>query len=143
MTQPHLRLPSPDRRVPRRRRRLLPLGALLAAVMATPACGDDDASALGVGGSCGSNSDCPDEAPTCLTNFKGGYCGIKDCKGDGDCPEGAGCVAHTDGTSYCFLICADKEECNENRGADEESNCSANVTFTSGRKGDKACVPPA
>ncbi len=108
------------------------------------ACADDEgteADELGVASQCGSNDDCHEDQ-ACLTQFKGGYCGIADCMVDDDCPEGSACVAHSDGVNYCFRICGDKSECNRNRDADNEANCSANVTFTDGG-GGKACVPPS
>lgn len=108
------------------------------------ACGDDEgteADDLGVGGQCGSADDCHEDQ-MCLTQFKGGYCGQVDCVVDDDCPDGSACVAHTDGTNYCFRICHDKSECNRNRDPDNEANCSANITFTDAG-GGKACVPPS
>lgn len=108
------------------------------------ACGEDDgteADELGVAAQCGSADDCREDQE-CLSQFKGGYCGIADCMIDDDCPEGSACVAHTDGANYCFRICGDKSECNRNRDAHNEANCSANVTFTDGG-GGKACVPPS
>ena len=125
---------------------------------ATLACGEDDegleADKLGVGGACALVEDCPVVEQTnmdgeteevqlqCLDSFKGGYCGIADCGADADCPDGARCVAHTDGTNYCFRVCVDKSECNANRGLDVEANCSANIVFVDSG-GGKACVPPA
>ena len=111
------------------------------------ACGPQDdegteADELGVGASCASNDDCELEEQTCLTQFKGGYCGLEGCEIDDDCPQGSGCVAHTDGQNYCFRLCVNKSECNLNRGPDEESNCVASVSFTDGG-GGKACVPPS
>jgi len=122
------------------------------------ACGEEDRSAeadkLGVGGECEMNEDCPAVDRTnmegeleevqlqCLDSFKGGYCGIADCVVDADCPDGARCVAHTDGMNYCFRVCVDKSECNANRGPDVEANCSANIDFVDAG-GGKACVPPA
>ena len=106
------------------------------------ACHDGvEADELGVGAQCSGNDECL-EGQSCLTAFKGGYCGIMDCVDDLDCPEGSACVAHDDGVNYCFRICTDKSECNVNRGPDVESNCSANVTFVDGG-GGKACVPPS
>ena len=83
------------------------------------------------------------QAMMIATMNKGGYCGLTGCKADGDCPESSKCVTHTDGKNYCFRSCADKAECNANRDADNESNCSSNVTFADGSKSGKACVPPS
>jgi hypothetical protein len=113
------------------------------------ACGDDDddrgataADKIGVGAMCKVNADCLD-GQICLLNFKGGYCGLKDCTGLADCPNGSDCVEHTDGLKYCFRICVDKAECNRNRDLDFESNCSSNITFVEGKPSYKACVPPS
>lgn len=108
-------------------------------------CGDnEEADVLGVGAECTAADQCDDRTDQeCLTNFTGGYCGIRDCVSDDDCPEASACIAHTDGTNYCFRTCLDKPECNENRSVDSESNCSANVTFVDGAQGRKACVPPS
>ena len=68
--------------------------------------------------------------------------GVQDCTDDAGCPQGSACVAHDDGVNYCFRVCANKSECNYNRAADNESNCSSNITFVEGG-GGKACVPPS
>ncbi|MBK7579763.1 MAG: hypothetical protein IPI67_06085 [Myxococcales bacterium] len=122
---------------------------LLALPTSLAACGDDDnggggteADKIGVGASCNVNEDCAVKGQTCLP-FKGGYCGLADCTADADCPQGSACVSHDDGKNYCFRICLDKSECNYNRPVDLASNCSSNVTFVEGKKGNKACVPPS
>ena len=92
-------------------------------MMAAGAC-SDNADDLGVGAQCASNDQCSSDPKqqTCLA-FKGGYCGISGCTHDSDCPESSACIAHTDGTNYCFRTCADKPDCNANRDAENESNC--------------------
>ena len=111
-------------------------------------CGDDDddgsteADKRGVGAACTKNEDCSEPGQSCLA-FKGGYCGIANCTGDIDCPQGSACVAHTDGTNYCFRICIDKVECNRNRPVDAEANCSSNIDFVDNPGNVKACVPPS
>ena len=110
-------------------------------------CGDEpenEADRLGVGAACAVDTDCQD-TQSCLLDFKGGYCGIKACKSDADCPEVSACVAHDDGSNYCFRTCTDKPQCNANRAADNESNCSSSVVFTDAEtnKSVKACVPPS
>ncbi len=118
-------------------------------------CGDDGggvgtmADRYGVGAECGSDEDCEQTAlgvaESCLTQFKGGYCGIADCSGDSDCPGGSKCVAHDDGVNYCFRTCQEKPECNLHRDADREANCSSSITYVEPADGgvdDKACVPP-
>lgn len=107
-------------------------------------CGDGgtEADKAGVGSECASVDDCED-GQDCLV-FKGGYCGIEDCVSDDDCPDGSLCVAHTDGTDYCFLVCDTKSDCNINRSAENESNCSSNIDFVENQAGNpKACVPPS
>jgi len=118
------------------------------AIAPLAACGDDDnnggteADRHGIGAICSANEDCFEQGQTCLP-FKGGYCGVADCTGDEMCPSGARCVAHTDGKNYCFRVCTDKTQCNFNRPLEFESNCSSNITFVSGGKSTKACVPPS
>lgn len=109
------------------------------------ACGDD-ADDLGVGAQCTMDTECnTDLMQVCLMQFKGGYCGIKGCLTEADCPDLSSCVAHTDGMNYCFRNCIDKAECNANRDPANESNCSSNITFVEPDKntGLKACVPPS
>lgn len=111
-------------------------------------CGDDstetEADRLGVGAACSANADCQ-EAQSCLTEFKGGYCGLADCVSDKDCPEPSACVTHDDGKNYCFRTCGTKDDCNANRSSDNEANCSSSVTFTEAdaNKQTKACIPPS
>lgn len=126
-------------------------------IIALMACGNSNtADELGVAAECATTEDCPviewgadsgDEETQleCLTQFAGGYCGLSPCQGGGDCPEGSICVAHTDGENYCFRACEDKPECNENRTADNEANCSANFAWANpdDDNGERACIPPS
>ncbi|MBN2344003.1 MAG: hypothetical protein JXR45_21095 [Deltaproteobacteria bacterium] len=125
-----------------------------AGLFAWAGCGDDpppgtEADHVGVGAECVTNEDCPqpvdDSVPAqiCLQQFDGGYCGIEDCTGNDDCPDGSACVAHDDGVNYCFRVCLDKSECNLNRTIDNQSNCSSNITFVDPNTNVKACVPPS
>ena len=128
----------------------------LMVVGAVAGCGGDEgtvADRIGVGAECtvDPSADPPSTCPVvemdvqldCLTQFKGGYCGLEGCTGDVECPDGSACIAHTDGENYCFRVCQDKPECNRNRSADNESNCSANIVFVDDRNERKACVPPS
>lgn len=117
----------------------------LAIVIFLAACGDDstEADRLGIGAQCTESNECDTEMGQSCLQFKGGYCGEAACLHDTDCPEASACIAHTDGTNYCFRTCADKAECNENRDVENEANCSSNVTFVDGTMGRKACVPPS
>ena len=129
--------------------RTMSLGLLMAVLcLGVQACGDDDdgteADRLGVGAQCIDSTECDQETQqVCLTQFRGGYCGLTGCQGDNDCPEASACVTHDDGSNYCFRICADKAECNANRDLDNESNCSSSTTFVDGAQGRKACIPPS
>jgi len=119
------------------------------------ACGDDDGTAdrVGIAATCTVDEDCRsfDLADggvlqlQCLTQFKNGYCGLPGCTTTADCPVDSICVAHTDGTNYCFRVCADKPECNANRGPDEEANCSSSFDWAepADDMGEKACIPPS
>ena len=128
--------------------------ALGAAVVAgAGGCGSSDETAAdraGVGAECTVAGEC--ESPSedvvleCLTEFKGGYCGLEGCDEDADCPEGSGCVAYAaDGLSgnYCFRLCRDKPECNRNRTPENESNCVSSITWVEPPQDRKACVPPS
>jgi hypothetical protein len=126
-------------------------GALVVTAMVV-ACGDDDgpppgseADWHGVGAACSTDADClEEEGQRCLTDFSGGYCGIRDCTADEDCPQGSACVTHDDGVNYCFLLCIDKPDCNRNRPPSAESNCVGSITFVeSNHNNDKACEPPS
>ncbi|MBP7380769.1 hypothetical protein KBA39_00045 [Myxococcota bacterium] len=116
---------------------------------------DNDAMDRGVGEACVVTSDCrnddlnyeddvvePLELLECLTEFKGGYCGLKGCQDHADCPEGSKCVVgETD--NYCFLVCVDKPDCNKYRSVDNEANCSGSAELIDGAKEIKVCVPPS
>jgi hypothetical protein len=126
-----------------------------------PSCGSglcngtegSDATSIGIGASCGNDEACTNASSkcldsttatlSCLTNFKGGYCGRKSCTGNKDCASGSACVAHTDGSNYCFLTCSDKSQCNTKRSKDVEANCSSSVTFIDANTSTKACIPPS
>ncbi len=109
-------------------------------------CGGKNANDQLIGGECLSAEDCDDgddDTPPldCLAEFKGGTCGRRDCAADEDCPKGSICV-DLEGTTYCFLVCTQKSQCNENRTLENEANCSSNVDPVGGGT-DKVCVPPA
>lgn len=114
----------------------------LLAILLGAACGGN-ADDLGVGAQCTMNDDCNqnDGAQTCLS-FKGGYCGLKGCTHDADCPANSACITHDDQMNYCFRICVDKIDCNANRDPANEANCSSSATFVDGTMGRKACIPP-
>jgi hypothetical protein len=118
---------------------ILPFGLLT--------CGDDEAGTeaqrRGVGAECVTDGDCTEEGQECLTQFKGGYCGIQGCEQDADCPQGSACITHDDQNNYCFLICSNKDQCNLLRSEENEANCSSSVDFVEEADGRKVCVPPS
>ena len=128
----------------------------LAASLFAVACGDDsdddgsgsEAVRRGVGAACNSDSDCTEEGQVCLTEFKGGMCGIADCTSSSACPSGSVCVADPDfSRNYCLLVCDMKEDCNVHRPAEDEANCSSTLNEIDGAGGDagsdpKVCRPP-
>jgi hypothetical protein len=101
----------------------------------------------GVGASCATSADClqPEDQSfeqECLTAFTGGYCGLMDCGSNADCPHGSACARY-EGATYCFRQCVDKAECNANRPASVQSNCSSNIDFVESGTRGKLCVPPS
>lgn len=126
--------------------------AVVAVCVVLCGCGDDEdlnaSDRLGVGAECASDDDCLREGDgginlSCLPQFKGGYCGLENCDGNEDCPERSACVAHDDGSHYCFRSCTDKPECNLNRTPDNEANCSSSVEYVDENTPGKSCVPPS
>ena len=119
------------------------LFALLVAV-GLGSCGSDTSEAIkrGVGAECNASLACTETNQVCLTAFAGGYCGVSACTHDTDCPAGSACVTDDNQTNYCFLICADKPECNVRRSVDNESSCTSSLTFIDGTMGRKVCRPP-
>lgn len=104
--------------------------------------GGSEAVRRGVGAECLRDTDCTENGQRCLTGFKGGYCGISPCAHDTDCPQGSACVTEDDGSNYCFLVCADKVECNPHRSVENEASCNSSLTFVDGTMGRKVCRPP-
>ena len=73
------------------------MGSVVLGLAAGCGDGETEADRQGVGAECTAPGQCesPDEIElACLTQFKGGYCGLEGCMGDGDCPEGSACIAH-------------------------------------------------
>jgi hypothetical protein len=112
--------------------------------------GCSSANQLGVGAECTADNQCG-KAQKCLTQFKGGYCGLSDCTKDSDCPSESACISAAASTAdggtstqtFCFLVCTDKPQCNANRTVANEANCSSSADFVDGGQGRKACVPPS
>jgi hypothetical protein len=116
---------------------------MAAVVLAVGACGGgSEANRRGVGAECTKNEDCTEAGQTCLTAFKGGYCGIAGCLHDTDCPQGSACITEDNGMNYCFLVCSDKPQCNDHRSLDDEASCTSSLTLVDGTMGRKVCRPP-
>lgn len=130
------------------------IALILVACCFATACGaddDDDGAAneavrRGVGAACTADPDCTEPGQTCLTDFKGGMCGIADCTSSAECPDGSVCVADPDlARNFCLLVCNDKADCNVHRSAAEEANCSSTLNeIDMGGTGTdpKVCRPP-
>jgi hypothetical protein len=100
-----------------------------------------EANRRGIGAECGVTADCSEVGQVCLTEFKGGYCGVSGCLHDTDCPQGSACVTDNQ-VNYCFLVCAQKSDCNLHRSVDNESDCTSSLTFIDGTMNRKVCRPP-
>jgi len=122
------------------------MGRILCAFIVVVLCGcgggTSEAIRRGVGAECNADLMCTESGQACLPQFKGGYCGVSACVHDSDCPQGSACVTEDDQINYCFLICVDKPDCNVNRSAANESNCTSSLTFVDGTNGLKVCRPP-
>lgn len=120
-------------------RMLLALGLALIG-----SCGNGGSEAVrrGVGAECQGDTDCAETGQRCLTDFKGGYCGVSPCVHDTGCPQGSACVTEENGVGYCFLVCVDKSDCNVHRTLENESSCNSSLTFVDGAMGRKVCRPP-
>ena len=105
--------------------------------------GGSEAQRRGVGAECAKDSDSSEAGQRCLTQFKGGYCGVAPCTADIDCPSGSACVVHSDASNYCFLICTDKPDCNRSRSVVNEANCSSSAVLVEEPKDRKVCSPPS
>jgi hypothetical protein len=103
--------------------------------------GQSPANQLGVGADCTMSSECTQPGQVCLTEFKGGYCGISGCLHDTDCPQGSACVTDNQ-TNFCFLVCAQKTDCNLNRSVANEADCTSALPFVDGAMNRKVCRPP-
>ncbi len=117
----------------------------LVLMVLTLGCGDSgsEAQKRGVGAACDTTHECTETGQSCLTQFKGGYCGVAGCTTDANCPAGSACVTHDDGMNYCFLVCNVKADCNRSRGVDVEANCSSTAVLVAEPKDRKICSPPS
>lgn len=93
-----------------------------------------------IGAACGEELPCPGDLD-CLDDFDGGYCGRRDCAGDGDCPDDARCVT-IDDVNICVKTCGTDGDCGLCRGEDVAAACTDEVEFVEGTA-EGVCVPPA
>jgi hypothetical protein len=118
--------------------------ALCALLLVACGCGSNQnaANQRGIGAECAMTSDCTTSGEVCLTEFKGGTCGLAGCLHDTDCPQGSACVTDNQ-TNYCFLVCATKTDCNLHRSLDNEADCTSSLTFVDTAMNRKVCRPPS
>lgn len=111
-----------------------------------------------LGGRCGSDADCGDDAALCYTGGAGGHDNIctRTCQGDFDCGDlggGAFCAAISQTTAICFGGCASDDDCGvfyaclggscEVRGpCRADADCAAGERCTAARTGDRYCALP-
>jgi len=100
----------------------------------------------GIGAACADNSECQEAGQACLTEFRGGMCGIADCTSSSQCPSGSVCVADPDfSRNFCLLVCQVKADCNVHRPVEVEANCSSTlnqIDVPDGGTDPKVCRPP-
>ena len=115
--------------------------ALVLAVVSGCGSNQNAANQAGIGAQCTMTSDCTTAGEICLTEFKGGYCGLTGCLHDTDCPQGSACVTDN-GANFCFLVCNTKTDCNLHRSSENESDCTSSLPFVDGDTNLKVCRPP-
>ncbi len=93
----------------------------------------------GVGARCSSAADC-DPDLECVTSFHGGYCTMRDCTVNADCPGGTLCVTVGD-ENFCHRPCATASDCSLCRNADSPATCRDDVTFAEDGTTGSVCVP--
>jgi hypothetical protein len=96
----------------------------------------------GAGAACAADADCTGGL-TCLSNFKGGYCGKGDCAVNADCGAASACVKAADGKNYCFKTCQAASDCSFCRNAGYYATCSDGVVFAEDGTTGSVCVPPS
>lgn len=95
----------------------------------------------GVGAGCATDADCTSPL-TCLTGFKGGYCGKRDCTTNAGCPADSLCVKHSDSVGYCYLKCTVANTCSFCRPPGYAASCTDQVTYFEAGTTGAVCVPP-
>lgn len=96
----------------------------------------------GTGAACAGDADCSGGL-TCLSSFKGGYCGKRDCAVNADCGADGACVKAADGKNYCFRTCQAASDCSFCRSDGSYATCSDQVAFVETGTTGSVCVPPS
>jgi hypothetical protein len=85
----------------------------------------------GHGAACTSDADCGGGGLVCIDEVDGGYCGVRDCQSNADCPVDSECINHA-GINYCARTCAVESDCTFCRWADVAATCTADVDHVEG-----------
>jgi hypothetical protein len=98
--------------------------------------GGSDNRKVCVPGDCGLGAVCKAEADcggglVCIGEIDGGYCGVRDCQTDGDCPMNSMCINHA-GLNYCARTCAAASDCSFCRHDNVVGSCRSDVEFLDG-----------
>ncbi len=94
----------------------------------------------GTGASCAADADCTGGL-SCITTFKGGYCGHQGCKANADCDKDSACVMVKDGKNYCFKSCQAASDCSFCRPDGLYATCANNAVFAEAGTLGSVCVP--
>lgn len=93
----------------------------------------------GVGTGCDGDDDCDGEL-SCVTNgFPGGYCTLRDCATNDDCP-GENVCGMVEGAAVCLRPCGRDSDCSFCRDGVEKGRCAEDVELASGESAS-VCVP--
>ncbi|HEX2879439.1 MAG TPA: hypothetical protein VHO25_07870 [Polyangiaceae bacterium] len=93
----------------------------------------------GVGADCSSDTDC--NGLECISDFRGGYCGRRDCTSNDDCPGDTSCVVAADGHNYCLKNCGADSDCSFCRHDGVFASCSTDVDFIDAGMSTAVCLP--
>jgi len=95
----------------------------------------------GAGAGCAADGDCA-SGLSCITTFKGGYCGRQGCKVNVDCGKDSACIVAGDGKNYCFKTCQAPSDCSFCRRDGFYATCANNAVFAETGTVGSVCVPP-
>lgn len=92
--------------------------------------------ACGLGASCSADADCGPNLE-CLDEVDGGFCGVRDCASNADCPVDSLCISHA-GINHCAPTCAATSDCTFCRYGGPTAACTTDVDYIEG--GGAVCV---